>query len=308
MGLMPWFRFAYVPFMAVLPASLGLMWFLSKRNPKEHSRLPFLRFAGLSLIIEALIYLPLYLHQQSQVGALSHLAFKPLNKGFDLNRLVPFDPFPIKGFLFADPDAFAAKQSLISLEVFQWFFWIISAVILGLTCWFLWKKKNSLRIPAAILVMLPVVMLTYLSMRYPPEINIDGTEWTFVQETRYYIPAMIIFHIAVFGLSVRFWKWGKYAMILLTLLVSLHYGNRMRQRYIQHDLHETSQSEFDVRLRHLANEVKASKVPVYFVFDEHASKWREEAFHILAAYGAKPILSQQADTLQTNANRLILRW
>ena len=302
MGLTPWFRFAYLPLLAILPATMlwlgggkTLLGFFQKKTAPI--KIAWLRKGGVSALIELLLFLPLYLHQQAQTGALSHLAYRPKVESLDLGKLLHFDPFPVKAFLYADPSVVADRYGEgLGLLANLGFAFCSLAVLLVLVVK-LWRKPDRLRIPAFMLLGIPVLMLTYLSLRYPYEGVLDGGVWTYVQETRYYLPAMLVIHLVFLSFLLDKGKLGMLVLAGIICLVGLRYGVRHYQHYGLGINNQTQISEFDTRLRQLIQLKKGIDRPTFYVFDEEERGWREEIRHYVAPYGYTPFA---LDALEKN--------
>ncbi|MFK7921188.1 MAG: hypothetical protein AB8H47_04490 [Bacteroidia bacterium] len=120
-----------------------------------------------------------------------------------LENLLHFDAFPLKAWAFFSLDGFvnkfgATSPGLITLAK-------VGLLIASLALlYFLWRlfRESSIRSGFGylqanwwVLILSMVFFLTVLSVLVPPEMHDDQWYWTWVKETRYYAPLLIIVQV-----------------------------------------------------------------------------------------------------------------
>lgn len=226
----PYFRMAYFPLIATIPISLigiGLIW--------QESR--FLRAGIATLGALGMLLLPWGLYQYNQFEQASYIYDQPGN--WYPEHLLSFDPFPLKTFFFyGTPHELALEAIhpmlaglltgialLCSVGVLGYFGLSLlkhlreSRSIQGMSIWL-----------GAIIIAINSALLVYLSLTKPPESWNQIGFWTFVMETRYFVPAMLVIGVFVMVAAVQERRvWLRRVLLGFVLLSCL--SNGMYQLY-----------------------------------------------------------------------------
>ncbi len=143
---------------------------------------------------------------------LTNQAIKNVPTGWNWKHLLEFDVFPLKTLFFFEP-------FLLRLESYYWLRLIARSVLVTISfilvlCFIVnvftylrkayYKKVVNLEtyiyLLGSITLILNIGFLAWLSVRLPVFPQPDNLNWTFVWETRYYIPAMFFLQVFLFSL------------------------------------------------------------------------------------------------------------
>ncbi|MEL6651095.1 MAG: hypothetical protein AAFQ87_09870 [Bacteroidota bacterium] len=156
-----------------------------------------------------------------------------LLRGADLywTNLLHFDAFPLKAWAYFSLDSLLRKTSISnpSLEGFaKAMMFLLSFRMISL----LWRQFRHLPAQSAFrylqtgwwsISLLTIIFLTVLSIFLPPELHDNQWYWTFVMETRYYAPLLVVIQLLglqwVFERSPkegkRWLSWATKALLIL---------------------------------------------------------------------------------------------
>lgn len=191
-------RYAYYPLVFVIPLTLGWMGFRDKnRSLWQGSSLSIL------LLLSGILCLSIY--QKMYTGSIVYLnqSFAiPDAQWLYLQNLLKFDPFVLKAFF--DPDQLMSdSENKFFIMLVHGLSLLISALMMVYIFYriFFVQKSHHLTdhpirqvyyIMGVLSSVVIMGLLTVLSLKDPPQI---WKRWTYVQETRYYTPAMVFFLI-----------------------------------------------------------------------------------------------------------------
>jgi len=197
------FKFSFYPFLGVVPA--GLIFLALIRRDFEP-----IRFLGYFAIPVLFCFLAL-------LAAFPNHVLPPSGEwttGWYWNNLKSQDPFGAKALFFIDflprrLDSASPFGTVMLVCIHAFSIGIIGSVVY-LSCRYLkvnvGAKENDGRTLSIVLGVLTfgtvVVYLVWLSLRLPTFEHPTYGPWTFVQETRYYGPAMVLLIFAVFVLPL----------------------------------------------------------------------------------------------------------
>lgn len=193
----PYFRMAYFPLIATIPISLiGIGWIW------QESR--FLRGGIVTLGALGMLLLPWGGYQYSQFEQASYIYDQPGN--WYPEHLLSFDPFPVKAFFFYGTPHELALEAIhpLLLGLLTGIAHLCSVGIMGyLGLSLLYHLRQSRSIQGvgiwigAIIIGINSALLIYLSLTKPPESWNQIGFWTFVMETRYFVPAILVILVFV---------------------------------------------------------------------------------------------------------------
>ncbi|TAE54852.1 MAG: hypothetical protein EAZ89_06290 [Bacteroidetes bacterium] len=296
-GCAAWMRFAYWPLM-LTPV---WVWALQSLRPEGKKSLSWL-MAGLIVAILTLASYSLFstpgFRDENVVSARPGLA------EWHVENLLMHDAFPIKAFLYTSIDALAAKSAVpaVGIMLLKGVFILISAgILLPLLLRYIKGAhflKNDLLTWGVPVLLLCWASLLYFSLVNAPVYH-DGRDiWTFVGETRYFAPAMIIVQLFVCQVVAnkedalsRVFGIG---LILFLLLAAGHSALRIRQ-LLAGSTHETRFSEKDQLFQEVfrySEEAKGQGQEVCFVAGNLIAE--EEMRSIAALGGAHPLRMELA--------------
>ncbi|RMG68879.1 MAG: hypothetical protein D6722_11295, partial [Bacteroidetes bacterium] len=221
-------RYAYLPYL-LLPA---LLWSLPRHQWPERRR-----SLVVALVAGGLGMLSLWLWRVQQ---LPYLPGEEVPEGWFFHHLLHLDPFPIKAFIYYGiPHELAMARVAAWLPgVFQAIAWVASLFLLGigLSLWFHWRRRDRFPGPqrrrllrlSGYTLLLILAMLSYLSLRSPPQDwNWTGF-WTYVMETRYFAPVLWLIGLIAFlsaGDKLRpTVQRGLRGVVIAVTLVNLGFG------------------------------------------------------------------------------------
>ncbi len=188
-----WFRYSYMPFVAVTILFFGLKWLLTKE-------INFLKYALLSAVVVGISIFGINYFQTAIVGARNYLS-ESTGFGFYFSNLVYFKEFLFKGLFYVDPIIDAGNKHYIlkwSFKILGLLFSTIVLIKLLVTTFKTRLEKNrNFEVISLITIFLNISMLLYLSLKYS-NFHLTTYSWTFVQETRYFLPSIIVLIIFLF--------------------------------------------------------------------------------------------------------------
>ncbi len=196
-------RYAYYPLVFVVPCVLG--WLAYHQNNQK-----LWKGVGLSTFVLAACILALSAYQKMNTGTMVYL-----NQGFAIpderllypENLEKFDPFVLNSFFDLDLLMSEVEQAWVvkSVHGFSLLVSIIILVFIVRQIFFVNKSHRSITHPVwqtylmlgILSTMVIIGLLAALSLKDPRQI---WGEWTYVEETRYYMPAMVF--ILIYALSL----------------------------------------------------------------------------------------------------------
>ncbi|MEO0472814.1 MAG: hypothetical protein AAF206_24575 [Bacteroidota bacterium] len=199
------FRYAYWPLL-LLPV------LLSWRTPKR--AVAYLTGAGTLLIVLSVLLWP----EHSDGSDLSSLFSGELY----WDQLLQIDAFPVKAFFYLSLLGLSNKIAISAVVL-----WTIKILFLGfslligyllLRSWKAGDKAFPEGIAATVLL-LPGLLCS-LSVLRPAEVHDGSFAWTFVMETRYYAPLLVLIQMFV----MRYWLGVRKRLMALLLGAALLYG------------------------------------------------------------------------------------
>ena len=215
-------RFAYLPLAVVIPFSLILIG--KKQNDKKLLLDGFNTF-----VISGGLTLGLYLFQKLYYGG-TYLAGAAIE--MHPENLLRFDPFIFRSFFFIDP--FESR-----LAAGGWKLSLLHLTGMAITLFFLWAfirflfpgKKEKFFIPGLNVVFLLtgvtlIGMLMALSLVSASQ-SFTSLPWTYVAETRYYAPIMVMVQIYFCGVIFTYkknWLTAVFSYFaIITIIFSVFY-------------------------------------------------------------------------------------
>ena len=268
-------RYAYVS-VAILPPIM--MAFVAwQKKDKGLCSMAIINMLMLSLLLGGLA-----IYQYSIQGSVNYL--QASSRGFFPAHLLSIDPFPFKAFVYYGiPHELYVKELSAYLYVgLKSISYICSAFILFLLL-FHWIKPGALRNTAIsspkmgtwLLISLCVIfanvaILAYLSLKVPAESWNWTSFWTYVMESRYYMPSMLVILLSVYGLAeasaIYLFRQLIRAMLLVALLASMSYPLYLKyQIHIQHEWENTFvYSDIPQILEQIDSLTQADEQPVIF--------------------------------------------
>lgn len=207
-------RYAYYPFTVIIP------FFLFVTGKKREALVTFL-----STIVPLAALLAFYYQYFG-----SSLYVKGVDAFFP-GHLLHMDPFPLKSFFLLE----LVEKNLPASMVFllRPAAWTVSLILLGMLALHYFRGGHRKFLSLVFMTVgLNVAMLSYYSLKNPPQSGwIDW--WTYVQETRYYAPAMLLIQVALFAAAFKhrgsaILKYGGGSFLAAATLLSLVFGvNRL---------------------------------------------------------------------------------
>ncbi|MEL6852608.1 MAG: hypothetical protein AAFP92_29135, partial [Bacteroidota bacterium] len=253
-------RLAYIPFL-LLPA-LALLF----QPPKK----PLRWWAGL-LGLGLVLFLPLlFWYLGTEVRPEAIRSFSSLDEGAGpyWHHLLRMDAFALKSYWFIYGPKLAALLQ-IPVSWIQWVLGGINLALIGLAGWAMLKRvrKDFTSQLAVSVVGLNLGFLLLLSLLVPFQDWGKGITWTFVEESRYYIPSMLIMQVClvhyfwVQKLSPRWQNLGRIGLLSLGLIGLFHSGYRWHAQLVLQEKGLATGSTFDQDLRSIYAFVKNTRVP-----------------------------------------------
>ena len=194
------FRYAYYPYYLILP--MAIFFFSGKRSePLKFTLLT----GGLSLF--ALIAFQQY--QSWGQSWFDSRPFYPDDQWIYWTHLTKMDIFPVKAFCYVEPSRLALMLSLPKVLVITVFG--IVAILMLVFIGNLMMKSQKFKEPfyglLLMIVLLNLAPLIIMSLTVPSEVVGENGRWTYVQESRYFLPVMLIIQIWFWEMVVK-WKEG----------------------------------------------------------------------------------------------------
>jgi hypothetical protein len=203
-------RYAYYPFTVIIPIFLFV-------NGKRREAL--VTFLSTALPLAALLaFYQYYFGSPFYVKGVD--AFFP-------EHLLHMDPFPLRSFFLLE----LAEKNLPAsmLYLVRPAAWIVSLVLLGMLAVNYLQGVNRKFLSLLFMTVgLNVAMLSYYSLKNPPQSGwIDW--WTYVQETRYYAPSMLLIQVGLFAAALqakgsRVVRYGAICFVAVITLFSMLFG------------------------------------------------------------------------------------
>jgi len=192
LSLSIWFRYAYLPF-AYLPM---LIPFIYPHSPAKK------RLSLLSLLI---IPLNIFSYQSIfQLEKIQQASFGQASTPQYFHHLFHTDSFPLKALFYYSDSLLAGIQGISNSLFYLVFYGSIFASILILgffvyRCIFHFSRESSNLLDALIVSTSGLIwaMLAWFSITHAPHTWLGRDFWTFVMETRYYAPAMVLILIGI---------------------------------------------------------------------------------------------------------------
>ena len=188
-----WFRYAYMPLVAVPILFFGLKWLLTRD-------VNFVKNAFVCLLVVLISIFGIQSIQNAFVGQRNYLA-ESQGFGFHFSNLVYLKEFLFKGLFYVDPVIdFTNKNYLLKLG-FKIVGLLLSTIVLIKLLVTAFKnrmeKNGNFEIIAMIAICLNLSLLIYLSLKYS-NFHLTDYSWTFIQETRYFLPSILLLIIFMF--------------------------------------------------------------------------------------------------------------
>jgi hypothetical protein len=210
-------RYAYLPMMGALPLALG---FAMSWQPLKNRVLPLgLWLAGALLLGGGWFF------WEKISGSGTYLyggeaAWYPQN-------LLALDPFPVKSLLYLNWSHVSAAAGYLGVpfSALNAILWLISIAGVAFAGWVAFTHRKSdgrLWLGARFWAGLAVVntaMLMYLSLRNQSQSWNEGGFWTFVMETRYFAPVLLVGQGLLWSLTtIRRWKWLRWIWVAVAVM------------------------------------------------------------------------------------------
>lgn len=298
------FRYAYYPYV-VLPGIY--LWLAGNR-----------KWAGTSSLILAGLMIPLVLFQMYQADGLAYESFREGTGAPFWEHLLQFDLFPIKAYCYV---SFSKLAGMMGLEN-GGLLWGISLIPSLIIVWIIggdwiksawkWTRQQSTD-PLTTWAWLSLVIcginlcfLIYLSLRYAAE-SWGGVSWTYVEESRYYIPIYILLHIGIPVLISKKNLMGINRLILQAFLACCvmfslaHSASRIYEYTIIGNKRAASDSAYELAMRSVYEEVrKREGLPNHVVYVYGNNRYAD--IQIVAGWGGAGIrtLDQFVENPQTS--------
>ncbi|MHC4941511.1 MAG: hypothetical protein ACYTG7_00685 [Planctomycetota bacterium] len=274
------FRYAYYPFLLVIPFFL-LVHAVHQKNRSSLYRSLITLAASLLPLIGLLIY------YKSHFGS---PFFVKSTDNFFFGHLLHMDPFPLKSIFYLEVIEKNVVQVLPALEsLIRPATWVLSILVLAMMLFHFLsscirgrsrESNGILRSFYALLfltVSLNVALLSWYSLKNPPQsFWIDW--WTYVQETRYYAPSMLLIQVALFVVLFknggnRILEYTTGTILVAAVAFSVIFGaNRMVQVHVgreptflderKQEISEVTKAIGDLRKRGIENIVYADGISV----------------------------------------------
>lgn len=234
------FRYSYYPMTTAIPAAF-LFTGLLQRNPAKIKGGCWILACAATLILGQTLLM-------KWISGSGVYVSNNTSTGFFPEHLLHLDEFPVKALIQT-----VTLRQLLGFEhnspLFSLMLHGCSAVILGyLICKIfrirLWEKfktgpvdaQHAFLLIGLFTILINAASLMLLSLRYPPQTNWTAF-WTFVQETRYFAPAMIF--LMMFMIYFAFGKYadrfGKVAVLAILCVSFLFCAYGLNKRYIMKD-------------------------------------------------------------------------
>lgn len=198
-------KYNFYPFLIIVPIALFLVFLLTRKRQLIYS---IIIYAITVLIGFCLLWILFPNHLTNQES-------KNFPTGWNWKHLLEFDVFPLKAFFFLDP-------FLLRLESYYWLGFIVKLGLFAISFIFVlsfliyaftylrkayFKKiinlENYVYLLGSITLIINIGFLVWLSLRLAVFPQANNPNWTFVWETRYYIPAMFFFQVFLFSLPFK---------------------------------------------------------------------------------------------------------
>lgn len=306
------FRYAYYPY-AVLPGMY--LWLAGNR-----------KWAGISSVLLAGLMIPLLLFQMYQADGLAYETFRDGAGAPYWEHLCQFDLFPIKAYCYV---SFSKLSGMLGLENdgLLWGIFLVPSLIVVCIIggdWFQsawkWAKRQSTD-PLTGWAWLSLVIsginlsfLVYLSLRFAAEYW-GGVSWTYVEESRYYIPIYLLLYI---GIPVLIGKKNLVGIKRLILQVFIaccvmfslvHSSSRLYEYHVMGEKRSASGSKYELAMRSVYGEVKKREgLPNHVVYIYGNSRYAD--IQIIAGWGGAGIrtLDQFVENPQTSEALTLLMY
>ena len=252
------FRYAYYPFYLLLPAAV----FFWGRNKSSQFKI--------SLLLGGISLLGLILFQQYQSSGQSWFDSRPFYPDDRLiywSHLTRTDVFPLKAFTYLDPGKLAQILQLpfIWVNIILWT--VASGIIIVMILY--GKQQGKYRQAFYGLLLLTAFInvgpLVAMSLSIPAEVAGENGRWTYLQESRYFLPVMIIIQIWIWEMAVKWrvksWQ-NKMLRILLTLFLlygAIHTSSRLFEYFGQGEKRKAIGSMTEQQLNRVHSAAKRLK-------------------------------------------------
>jgi hypothetical protein len=202
------FKYSFYPFLTIVPIVFGIL-FLLKREKKFVYSIIFYFATILACFGLIWLFFPNHLVNQQAKG---------LSAEWNWQHLLEFDAFGLKAFFFLDPilskfELQTATEIIIRLAT------LIASTTIIIT--FIgyglsyanriipdknFKSEGYIYLLGIVTVIINILYLMWLSVRLPVFPQPNNPIWTFVWETRYYIPAMFFLQVFIFSIFFKLEK------------------------------------------------------------------------------------------------------
>ncbi len=306
------FRYAYYPY-AVLPGMY--LWLAGNR-----------KWAGISSVILAGLMIPLLMFQMYQADGLAYETFRDGTGAPHWEHLLQFDLFPIKAYCYVSFSKLAGMAGMKSEGLLWGIFLVPSLIVVSIiggdwvTSAWKWTKgqaADSLTTwtwLSLVLSGINVCFLIYLSLRYAAEYW-GGVSWTYVEESRYYIPIYLLLHIGIPVLIGKKDMVGAKRLALQLFLVCcvlfslVHSASRLYEYQVIGDNRSASGSDYELTMRSVYKEVKKREgLPNHVVYIYGNNPFSD--IYIVAGWGGAGIrtLDQFLENPQTSEAITLLMY
>ncbi|RMG20610.1 MAG: hypothetical protein D6730_19560 [Bacteroidetes bacterium] len=196
-------RYAYLGVAVLPPFLLAMCAYLRKQ------RIYWKLAAQTALLLYPLLG-GLMAFQAWQQGKANYLA--EVSKGFFPEHLLAMDAFPLKTFFyygFIHQQALLKEYPLVG-KLFVAAACLFSLILIMVIIYYavIWSRPayrqhaaGAWLLASCVVIGANVLMLAYLSLRVPPEQWGDLAFWTYVMESRYYAPAMLMILLSCYLLA-----------------------------------------------------------------------------------------------------------
>ncbi len=273
----------------------------------------------LSLAGGMIVCIPLYVVQQflTQGSYFNLLNQEESSHYWFPENLFMTDTFIVKSFCYIDSGRLATWLH-ISPGVIRFFMWILSFMVAVLVILYATRQTGRLKILyklSLLISLLTLGLLVGLSLFNSPE-NWSGELWTYVKESRYYLPVMLLFHMwfakiivdvksnIITGMMVRV------IGILFLLYATLHMGYRYYEYFSGKNMRFGPRSVYASELRWMENYFESQAQKGHSVVFVHGdlSYAHVDDYHLLATLQGFGIMSLESFMMhsQQHSSELII--
>ncbi|MDQ3062623.1 MAG: hypothetical protein M3R14_07130 [Acidobacteriota bacterium] len=198
-------KYNFYPFLIIIPIALFIVFLLTRKRQLIYSIIIYTITVLIGFCLLWILFPNNLTNQES----------KNFPTGWNWKHLLEFDVFPLKAFFFLDP-------FLLRLESYYWLEFIARLGLFTISFIFVlsfliyafnnlrkvyYKKiinlENYVYLLGSITLIINIGFLTWLSLRLAEFPQVGNPNWTFVWETRYYIPTMFFFQVYLFSLPFK---------------------------------------------------------------------------------------------------------